>query len=106
MGVTTRLRADLWAVVYVAAQHGHVEVIQTLHEFKADLNLSTHLGLSPLHIASRIGDARMVKTLIEAGVDLDCCSVHGATPAYLASSSGNGEVNSHDCSLTASLNDV
>lgn len=75
------------ACVHLAASSGHLETLQTLVFYGADINAMENLaGWTALHIASRRGDSRIVQYLKErcAGVWTRARDYGGRTPKRLA----------------------
>ncbi|KAJ0175529.1 hypothetical protein K1T71_008688 [Dendrolimus kikuchii] len=75
------------ACVHIAASAGHVETLQSLVYYGADINSAENLaGWTPLHIAARRGDVRMVQYLSErcSGVTVRARDYAGRTPRHLA----------------------
>lgn len=75
------------ACVHVAASSGHVETLQTLVYYGADINSQENLaGWTALHIAARRGDTRMVQYLRDRcpGVAAKARDYAGRTPRRLA----------------------
>lgn len=71
--------------VYVAARHGHAEVLQLLLDAGADVNVYTSDGWGPLHIAR--DSSEVARVLLKNGADVN----HGS-PLYYASGQNWPEV--------------
>ncbi|XP_050669786.1 NF-kappa-B inhibitor cactus-like [Leptidea sinapis] len=79
------------ACVHVAAISGHLETLQMLLYYGADINVTENLaGRTALHMAAQRGDVRLVKHLLERcrGVTRDALDYAGRTPRKLAKRSG------------------
>ncbi|XP_013179621.1 PREDICTED: NF-kappa-B inhibitor cactus-like [Papilio xuthus] len=71
--------------VHVAAAAGHVETLNTLAYYGADLNAAEGLaGWTALHIAARRGDARLCSALLQRGASARARSMAGRTPRSMA----------------------
>ena len=55
----------------------------------ADVNLSDHEGLSPLHVAALENYDYLISVLIDSGAELDVKDVFGYTPLHLAADQGS-----------------
>jgi len=78
--------------IYLAAEQGHVDVIQVLAELKADPNLGNREGWTPLHVAALNGHAEVVPSLVAVKADVNRANVHGTTPLHKAAQKGHVEV--------------
>ncbi|GAA6036876.1 hypothetical protein JCM8097_006327 [Rhodosporidiobolus ruineniae] len=78
------------APIHLAAQRGHVEVVQWLvEEAGAMPELEDLEGETALHKAA---DLDVVRTLISRGVDIDAADADGWTPLHVAASKGRLEI--------------
>ena len=66
--------------LYVAAYHGHVEMVELLIARGADVNHQTYYKVAPLHKAACAGHRDVVKLLIEAGAEIDIQDHRKRTP--------------------------
>ena len=78
--------------LYIAAQAGHVEIVEMLLAAKADIHSRDDKGMTPLHGAASNGRAQTLEYLISSGADIGAVSKQGATPLYLAAKNGHTEV--------------
>jgi hypothetical protein len=70
-----------------AANAGHLEIVQLLLEFGADINKGRiDTGATPLYGASIRGHLEVVKLLIENGADINKSDNNGWTPLNSATS--------------------
>ncbi|NBB89666.1 MAG: hypothetical protein GVY23_00500 [Spirochaetes bacterium] len=65
-----------------AAQHGHVEVVQTLIDNGANVNSRDVFGRTPLHLA--VGHPAIIALLLEAGANVDARDSLSNTPLHRA----------------------
>ena len=58
--------------LFVAAQHGHMHVVERLIAARADVNKAcTGYGVTPLYMATQWGHALVVERLIAARADVN-----------------------------------
>ena len=55
--------------LFLAAQNGHLNVVQSLIEAGVDVNQANKNGATPLYMAAQEGHTAVVGLLIEAGAD-------------------------------------
>ena len=82
-------RQNQTALMWAAAE-GHVDVVRTLIEHKADLQAHTRKGFTALHFAARDGHLDIARLLLAAGMDVNTRSrpdgsEKGRGPSYDAS---------------------
>jgi ankyrin repeat protein len=72
--------------LYMAAQQGHVALVQCLvKKLGADINQTTHDGATSLYIAAQQGHLPVVQCLVkECGADINQANHNGATPLMAA----------------------
>lgn len=77
-----------------ACEAERVDVALLLLSFRADANISTSDGTTPLHVASETGYEEVVKALVENGADVNARmrGGFGSTPLHIASAHGWGGV--------------
>jgi ankyrin len=75
-----------------AVEGNHVQVVRSLLDKGADVNVATSDGYSALHAAVSLGFAEMCKILISAGADLNARMRYGATPLFFAARYNNLEL--------------
>lgn len=88
--------------VYFAAQEGHYHCAQWLVDHaKADPQLATYDGTTPLHAAAHTGQLAMARWLLRSGnCSIACRTSDGATPVHFAAKRGTYKV-SMTCRLLA-----
>lgn len=78
-------------VVFIAAQHGHVETMKYLLETVGfNVNIITKNGTTALHMASAFGHVNLVRYLIAQGANVNAIDNHGVTPLELATNNNHG----------------
>eukprot|EP00747_Dinoflagellata_sp_TGD_P135509 gnl/TRDRNA2_/TRDRNA2_175467_c7_seq1.p1 gnl/TRDRNA2_/TRDRNA2_175467_c7~~gnl/TRDRNA2_/TRDRNA2_175467_c7_seq1.p1 ORF type:complete len:714 (+),score=137.65 gnl/TRDRNA2_/TRDRNA2_175467_c7_seq1:165-2306(+) len=80
------------SALHVAADKGHVEVVQALCRADAAKDLAPEGGSTPLWIASRHGHADVVRALCAVGAAKDQPADNGTSPLWTASQMGHTEV--------------
>uniref|UniRef100_A0A7N6ASE0 CARD domain-containing protein n=1 Tax=Anabas testudineus TaxID=64144 RepID=A0A7N6ASE0_ANATE len=71
-------------LLHVAAEHGHLSVIELLIRKGARLDLQDIEGHTALHRAASKGHTEIVRALIKAGAPIYSLDLHGKTPIHLA----------------------
>jgi len=85
---------DGWTALHVACEFGHLDVIERLVAFHANINIQTTrpTHMTPLYVASRNGHLKAVETLLDAGADSTITDQFGNTPFSVALSRNEVEV--------------
>ena len=76
----------------MAAENGHLEVIEALIKADADVNASNKNGTTALQVAAINGHLKVVEALIEAGADVNASNNNGVTALQVAAENGHLEV--------------
>ena len=85
--------SEMMTPMHIAAQHGKVEVIQTL--IKHGANMSEEAGQhqrTPLHCAVLEGHLAAVRVLVENGANVDAIGRYGDTSLHSAAVLGHAEI--------------
>eukprot|EP00729_Bicosta_minor_P023935 gene23935-biopygen29499 len=88
---------DAWPTfppVWLAAQHGHVDVVQVLVASNADVNQGeTTDGATPMYVAAQEGHVDVVTVLVAGNADVNQAeTTKGATPLFIAAQKGHVDV--------------
>lgn len=84
---------NLYKALCLAANHGHLEIVQILINQGISANLQPdRQGLTPLHYASAQGHLPIISLLIEKGFNVTAQDVHGDTPAHWAAKHGHTDI--------------
>ena len=75
-----------------AAFYNHVEVIEVLLEYGADINATNLTGFTPVHHAAENNSSRSASILVEAGADADIPNRRGKKPLDTAREKGHEEL--------------
>ena len=82
-----------WTPLYSAVHHNNIEVVQILLDLKADVNITTIYGKTPLHAAAGQGYHNICQLLMDIGgadPNVQCSS--GMTPTHDAAYKENHQV--------------
>lgn len=77
--------------LYIACNHGHVDVVNLLLDYGAEINKGSYIGATPLHIASNNGLNDIVVTLLNGGADVNAKDKDDETPLHWAARRGRTE---------------
>ena len=80
------------SALYVAAQNGHVSVVDVLLVNGANPNLTKTTGATPLFIAAQQNYTEIVASLLKAGCNPNAPTAQGVTPLMIAAFQGNTDV--------------
>jgi ankyrin repeat protein len=76
-------------LLYMAARHGHTDLVDVALASGANVNQSCSDGDTPLFIAAQNGHLQIVAALIQAKANVDQPRNDGFTPLYMAVQKGN-----------------
>ena len=75
-----------------AVYHKRIQLVQLLHEFKADIDTVNSFGWTPLHVAAFQGNLEMVTKLLELRADVTRVTPEGYTAMHMAAMTGKRAV--------------
>ncbi len=79
-------------LLYMAARKGRVEMVRTLVQGGANVDIQAQHERSPLHVASINGHLKVVRALIRAGANVNIQDYTGLTSVHVAFIEGRVEV--------------
>ena len=77
--------------LHAAANNGHLDVLKSLLERRADPNISNDVKNTALHLAAENNFHEGVELLVQHGASLNARNVYGSTPLYSAARNGQRE---------------
>nr|CEL68462.1 TPA: ankyrin repeat-containing protein [Neospora caninum Liverpool] len=83
---------DDMTALHLAADRGHVEVIELLLEKGADVNVQDNSGETPLHVAVVAENLNVILLLLKKNADISLRSHEGETVFDVANQTGNSEL--------------
>ena len=85
---------DQSTLLHAAVQSGHLEMVQRLILYKANVNAQNVVGWTPLHTASRLRQPNIdvIRLLLEGGVHVDAQAKDASTALHEALTHGSQEV--------------
>ena len=81
---TNALNAEGQSLLFLAAAHGHVEVVKILLDKGATVDAQGADGRTALHIAAYEGHVEVVKMLLDEGAAIDAKNTDDGTALYIA----------------------
>jgi ankyrin repeat protein len=78
--------------LYLAAQGGHVSVVELLLTSKADAMSKNYKEFQPIHAAAGRGDKAIVQLLLDAGASVNAKNANGSEPIHAAAAEDNSEM--------------
>jgi ankyrin repeat protein len=75
--------------IFIAAENGDVDAINTLKAKGANVNMPNSSGFTPVYIAAYYGHANAITALEAAGANVNTPNRRGATPVFIAAFEGH-----------------
>ncbi|WP_257288791.1 ankyrin repeat domain-containing protein [Endozoicomonas sp. SESOKO2] len=72
------------AAIHIAAKNGNLELIRSLLDCGADIDLQDKKGMTPLHHAVSYGDVQVLKIFLDCKADMNLQNKYGCTALHLA----------------------
>ena len=108
LGTNVNVRASKWnrheSPLHNAALAGHLDTIQVLLAWRANLEAKTEEGSTPLVYAALGGHTYVVAELTKRGAHVNAANVHGHTALILAAREGHTPVVQYLINAGADLN--
>lgn len=79
-------------LLHLAAKNGHIDVVDLLLSYKANLDATNHQGATPLHLACFAGHADIALLLCRYGANPHATKTKGSTACLLARTKGLNEL--------------
>ena len=92
LGLANKANNEETTPLFLAAQNGHLGVVQYLTEHGADVNKASNKGKTPLYVAAENGHLDIVKYLVEHGADVNKATNNGETPLSIETRNGHQNV--------------
>lgn len=71
-------------IMHVAAEMGHIDLMDELFKLKADCEIKQQRGMEPIHFAASSGRVEAIDWLLEHKVDIEATDKAGWTPLHFA----------------------
>lgn len=78
--------------LHMAARRGHLEILEMLLGYNAEVDCVDDFGKTPLHFAIEGGHTTVAKMLLEHGSDKSLVTTDGDTPLHVAASRGHLDI--------------
>eukprot|EP00747_Dinoflagellata_sp_TGD_P051101 gnl/TRDRNA2_/TRDRNA2_147156_c0_seq1.p1 gnl/TRDRNA2_/TRDRNA2_147156_c0~~gnl/TRDRNA2_/TRDRNA2_147156_c0_seq1.p1 ORF type:complete len:353 (+),score=42.05 gnl/TRDRNA2_/TRDRNA2_147156_c0_seq1:45-1103(+) len=78
--------------LFIAAQHGQLELMRILHQAGIKMDHALEDGCTPIFVAARHGQLEVVQYLLDLQVEVDRPLANGKTPFIAAAEQGHSEV--------------
>uniref|UniRef100_A0A672ZY84 CARD- and ANK-containing Inflammasome Adaptor Protein n=1 Tax=Sphaeramia orbicularis TaxID=375764 RepID=A0A672ZY84_9TELE len=83
------VNSSMETLLHVAAENGHLSIVEVLHQRGASLDLQDENNQTALHRAASRGHSEIVKALLQAGAPMYTMDLQGKTPVHLAAENGH-----------------
>jgi ankyrin repeat protein len=81
--------SDGWTLLHVAANEGHVDLIELFVEYGANIDARARNFRTPLHMACLRGNLGIIQSVLMAGADINAKDIDGNTPCHFCSEWGH-----------------
>ena len=81
--------SDGWTPLHVAANEGHVDLIELFVEYGSKLDARSRNFRTPLHIAAIRGNLGVIQAMLMQGADINAKDLDGNTPCHFCSEYGH-----------------
>ena len=80
------------SIVHMLAREGNSQLLGTLAQAGADMNVEDNMGRTPAHVAAEHDQAGAISVLLETGANMNQAAHDGNTPAMIAHQRGHASV--------------
>lgn len=81
-----------WTPLISACMEGHIEIVDSLINHSADINMANNNGKTPLMAASESGHANVVELLLKRGANVHYSNYNGFNALKVATKEGHQQV--------------
>lgn len=92
------------SLIHLAAQYCDVDIVKSLVENGAEINIKDGKGRTALHYAAKWSKPEIIKYLVSKGADINEKTISSATPLMYATSQGNFDTVKTIIDLGAEIN--
>lgn len=87
--IINQQNSDGWTLLHVAANEGHVDLIDLFVEYGANIDARSRNFRTPLHVACIRGNLGVIQAMMMAGADINAKDIDGNTPCHFCAEFGH-----------------